>query len=151
MSINPGPNVIFVYTGIRLPAQFATDNGVNKEITVERVSPGPSQTWFIQPTGESDVYTITAGAFPPHPDSPGFRREIENGPRDVLNARLPGKWRIVPIERPAGVVAFRIHPVSPIIGVEELLGTDGDKVVIQIFPIGSPDEGKPAWSFNAVN
>ena len=44
MSVTPGPNAIFVYTGIRLPAQFATDNGVNQEITVKGATPGTSQT-----------------------------------------------------------------------------------------------------------
>ena len=44
MPIIPGPNVIFVYTGVRLPAQFATDNGVDQVVTVEAGNAGPRQT-----------------------------------------------------------------------------------------------------------
>ena len=39
-----GPNVISVHTKFRLPAEFATDNGVDKEITVKFGNPGPRQT-----------------------------------------------------------------------------------------------------------
>ena len=68
--------------------------------------------WFVQPTGRPDsgIYTITAGAFPPLPGSPGFRRDID-APRGVLNARLPGEWRIVPIEKPGGIVVFQSAPL----------------------------------------
>ena len=39
-----GPNAISVHTKVRLPARFATDNGVGKEITVQTGNPGPRQT-----------------------------------------------------------------------------------------------------------
>ena len=44
MPLIPGPNVISVHTRVRLPARFATDNGIGKEITVEIGNPGPRQT-----------------------------------------------------------------------------------------------------------
>ena len=44
MPLIPGPNVISVHTRVRLPARFATDNGVGKEITVKMGNPGPRQT-----------------------------------------------------------------------------------------------------------
>ena len=44
MPLIPGPNHISVHTEVRLPARFATDNGVGKEITVEIGNPGPRQT-----------------------------------------------------------------------------------------------------------
>ena len=59
--------------------------------------------WFVRPTGKPNVYTITAGGHPPPPGAPGFRRDTENGPRDVLNASLPGEWYIVPVEGLDGV------------------------------------------------
>ena len=58
--------------------------------------------WYVRHTGKPDVYTITAGGFPPPPGAPGFRRDTEkdkeNGPHDVVNAPLPGEWYIVPVE-----------------------------------------------------
>ena len=60
--------------------------------------------WFVSPVdGKRDIYTITAGPNPPAPGAPGFRRDIDNGPEDVLNARLPGEWHIVPVEGLSGV------------------------------------------------
>jgi hypothetical protein len=62
----------------------------------------------------------------------------------------------------------RVHPFNVIIGVEELLGTEGDKVnsfpllirmtrlsvsmqvVIQTFPIGVPREDLPFWNITPV-
>ena len=44
MPVFIGPNEISVHTKVRLPALFATDNGVGKEITVEVAKPGPKQT-----------------------------------------------------------------------------------------------------------
>ena len=44
MPLIPGANVISVHTRVRLPARFATDNGIGKEITVEIGNPGPRQT-----------------------------------------------------------------------------------------------------------
>ena len=99
--------------------------------------------WFVQPTGKPDVYIITAGGVPPVPDAPGFRRDLDRGPQDVLNARLPGEWRFIPVEGldsvfqsapfSAGPVYStnqfqRVQPVNLLIGVEELLGTAEDKV-----------------------
>ncbi|KAF8624289.1 hypothetical protein AX14_011786, partial [Amanita brunnescens Koide BX004] len=72
--------------------------------------------------------------------------EIDSDPNDVISSPLRGHWRFVPVG-PHGV--FEVHPVDHIIGVEELLGTEGDKVVIQTFLIGpdAPDIKKPAWQF----
>ena len=99
--------------------------------------------WFIQPTERHGYYTITAGASPPPPGAPGFRRDIDRGPQDVVNARLPGEWQIGPVEGLDGVyqsVLFsanpvcltnqfqRIHPFNVMISIEELLGTEGDQV-----------------------
>jgi len=148
MPVIRGPHVISVHTRFRLPARFATNNGIDQEITVEMVNPGPRQTWFIQPTEKHGYYTITAGATPPHPGAPGFRRDIDRGPQDVLNARLPGEWLIVPVGGLDDV--FQVHPFNVIIGVEELLGTEGDKVVIQTFPIGVPREDLPFWNITPV-
>ena len=99
--------------------------------------------WFVQPAEDTDVYIITAGASPPSPGAPGFQRDIENAPQDVLNGLLPGEWQIVPAERLDGVFQSApfsaspvystnqfqsVQPVNNAIGVEELLSTSGDKV-----------------------
>jgi hypothetical protein len=44
MPVTPGPNIISVHTRVRLPARLATDNGLDKEITLEMGNPGPNQT-----------------------------------------------------------------------------------------------------------
>ena len=44
MPVIRGPHFISVHTRFRLPARFATNNGIDQEITVEIVNPGPRQT-----------------------------------------------------------------------------------------------------------
>ena len=44
MPVIRGPHLISVHTRFRLPARFATNNGIDQEITVEMVNPGPRQT-----------------------------------------------------------------------------------------------------------
>ena len=54
--------------------------------------------WFVRPTEKPDVYIITAGASPPLPGIPGFQRDADNGPQDVVNGQPPGEWLFVPVE-----------------------------------------------------
>lgn len=100
--------------------------------------------WFVQSVeGKPDVYTITAGPFPPELGTPGFRRERDRHPNDVFNSLLRGEWRFVPVPGfydvfesapfPASPVYStdrfqRVHPHDHIIGVIELLGTEGFNV-----------------------
>jgi hypothetical protein len=117
MAFIDGPQVISVFTRLKLPARYATDNGIEKVVTVKAGEPGPKQIvritstfivqrlissaiqWFVQPVkGKENVYTITVGPTPPKLETPGFRREIERGPDDVLNSPFPGEWLLVPVE-----------------------------------------------------
>jgi len=152
MAFIDGPQVISVFTRLKLPARYATDNGIEKVVTVKAGEPGPKQIWFVQPVkGKENVYTITVGPTPPKLETPGFRREIERGPDDVLNSPFPGEWLLVPVEE--GPFVFEVHPVDKIVGVEQLLATDDiDKVVIKTFPI-VPEPiriEKPAWRFTPI-
>ena len=57
--------------------------------------------WWVQPVdgpGKEDVYTITFGSHPPKLGTPGFRRELDRGPNDVINSPLHGEWRLVPVK-----------------------------------------------------
>lgn len=97
--------------------------------------------WLVQPVeGKRDVHNIMV--YPLSPRESGFSRDPNWGKNDVINSRLPGEWRIVPVGGsdifelapfPASHVHSinqfqRIHPVNEIIGVIELLGTEGRKV-----------------------
>ena len=115
-----GPHVISVFTRLKLPNRYATDNGIEKVVTVKEGEPGPKQIvritstlivqrlissaiqWFVKPVErpgvEENVYTITVGPRPPELETPGFRREKERGPEDVLNSPFPGEWFFVPVE-----------------------------------------------------
>jgi hypothetical protein len=54
--------------------------------------------WFVKAVeGIPDVYTITVGQFPPKLGTPGFRREIDSDPNDVISSPLRGHWRFVPV------------------------------------------------------
>lgn len=44
MPVNEGPNVISVFTTSQLPLQYATNNGINKAVTVKEGNPGFEQT-----------------------------------------------------------------------------------------------------------
>ena len=110
-----GPRHISVFTLFNLPYRYATDNGINKVVSVETGEPGPKRTvrittfiiqrfissatqWFVQPVGgKENVYTITVGIAPPELGTPGFRKEIELGPDDVINSPLHGEWLLVPV------------------------------------------------------
>ena len=56
--------------------------------------------WFIQPVVDRpNIYTITAGPFPPEIGTPGFRRHPEtDSPTDVINSPLRGEWFFVPVD-----------------------------------------------------
>ena len=44
MPILIGPHVISVFTRLKLPFRYATDNGIEKIVTVKMGGPGPEQT-----------------------------------------------------------------------------------------------------------
>ena len=116
-----GPNVISVFTLLKLPLRYATNNGIDKIVTVEMGEPGSKQTvgitsfiwpaidifrtqWYVQPIeGKPNVATITVGELPPKFGTPGFRREIGRRPDDVINSPLRGEWLFVPVEGEHGV------------------------------------------------
>ena len=136
--------------------------------------------WYIKPTENGDIYTITAGTHAPRPGAPGFRRE--KGPGDVLNVPLPGDWYFVPVKGEPHVFQSALFSENPVyatnqfqsvyptdiyVGGQELLGTKGDKVnspllmrmtrlsvfmqvVIQRFPIGTPRDELPSWYLTGV-
>ncbi|KAF8691967.1 hypothetical protein AX14_002671 [Amanita brunnescens Koide BX004] len=138
-----GPKLITVFTPEPLPPLYATDNGLDRDITVNEADPDyVRQIWLVQPVeGKRDVHNIMV--YPLSPRESGFSRDPNWGKNDVINSRLPGEWRIVPV---GGSDIFEIHPVNEIIGVIELLGTEGRKVVIKVFPIGESPE-KHQWRF----
>ena len=52
--------------------------------------------WFIDRLDERPgVHKITVG---PSPDAPGFRKDPNWIPNDVLTSKLPGEWRFVAVE-----------------------------------------------------
>jgi len=108
------------------------------------VTPPEARRWHVETVnGDRNIYKIVKASLVPEGLREGLLEDTSEVP--VVFGPDPEEWQI----SNAGV-GHNVYLISPNkkfpIGVEHLVGTDGNRVVVKVFPV-NPGIDRPAWQF----